>query len=89
MIKKFLDEAPRATLTGSVVTHLPANDTSVTISFEGNSYNISMVEGEVAVSGEEGLTCFSNDNKLYVSSTSGSIGAEAIEVLAAVRSAAI
>ena len=85
MIKKFRDDAPRATLTGSAVTHLPANDTSVTISFEGNSYNISMVEGEVAVSGgEEGriFAFFSNDNKLYVSSTSGSIGAEAIEVLA-------
>ena len=42
-------------------------------------------DGEVTVTGgEEGriYAFFSNDNKLYVSSTSGSIGAEAIEVLA-------
>ena len=85
MIKKFRDDAPRATLAGSAVSNLPANGTSVALSFEGNNYNISMVDGEVAVSGgEEGriFAFFSNDNKLYVSSTSGSIGAEAIEVLA-------
>ena len=85
MIKKFRDDAPRATLAGAAVSNLPVNGTSVAISFEGNSYNISMVDGEVAVSGgEDGriFAFFSNDNKLYVSSTSGSIGAEAIEVLA-------
>ena len=85
MIKKFRDDAPRATLTGSAVSNLPANDTSVAISFEGNSYDISMVDGEVVVTGgEEGriFAFFSNDNKLYVSSTSGSVGAEAIKVLA-------
>ena len=85
MISKFRDDAPRATLAGSAVTDLPANGTSVALSFEDNTYNISMVDGEVTVSGgEEGriYAFFSNDNKLYVSSTSGSIGAEAIEVLA-------
>ena len=85
MIRKFRDDAPRATLAGSAVTDVPANGTSVAISFEGNTYNISMVDDEVSVSGgEEGriYAFFSNDNKLYVSSTSGSIGAEAIEVLA-------
>ena len=85
MIKKFRDDAPRATLTGSAVSSLPANDTSVAISFEGNSYDISMVDGEVVVTGgEQGriFAFFSNDNKLYVSSTSGSVGAEAIKVLA-------
>ena len=85
MISKFRDDAPRATLSGSAVTDFPANGTSVALSFEDNTYNISMVEGEVTVSGgEEGriYAFFSNDNKLYVSSTSGSIGAEAIEVLA-------
>ena len=85
MIKKFRDDAPRATLAGSAVSNLPANGTSVAVSFEGNNYNISMVDDEVTVSGgEDGriYAFFSNDNKLYVSSTSGSIGAEAIEVLA-------
>ena len=85
MISKFRDDAPRATLAGSAVTDLPANGTSVALSFEGNTYNVSMVDGEVTVSGgEEGriYAFFSNDSKLYVSSTSGSIGAEAIEVLA-------
>ena len=85
MISKFRDDAPRATLSGSTVADFPANGTSVALSFEDNTYNISMVEGEVTVSGgEEGriYAFFSNDNKLYVSSTSGSIGAEAIEVLA-------
>ena len=85
MISKFRDDAPRATLSGSTVTDLPANGTSVALSFEDNIYNISMVDGEVTVSGgEEGriYAFFSNDDKLYVSSTSGSIGAEAIEVLA-------
>ncbi len=85
MISKFRDDAPRATLAGSAVTDLPANGTSVALSFEDNTYNIRMVDGEVTVSGgEEGriYAFFSNDNKLYVSSTSGSIGAEAIEVLA-------
>ena len=85
MIKKFRDDAPHATLTGNAVSNLPANGTSVTIGFEGNSYDISIVDGEVVVSGgEDGriFAFFSNDNKLYVSSTSGSIGAEAIEVLA-------
>ena len=85
MIKKFRDDAPRATLAGSAVSNLPANGTSVAVSFEGNNYTISMVGDEVTVSGgEDGriYAFFSNDNKLYVSSTSGSIGAEAIEVLA-------
>lgn len=44
-----------------------------------------MVDGEVSVSGgEEGriFAFFSNDDKLYISSTSGSVGAEAIEVVA-------
>jgi flagellar hook-associated protein 1 FlgK len=44
-----------------------------------------MVDGEVSVSGgEEGriYAFFSNDDRLYISSTSGSVGAEAIEVLA-------
>ena len=85
MIKKFRDDAPRATLAGSAVSNLPTNGTSVAVSFEGNNYNISMVGDEVTVSGgEDGriYAFFSNDNKLYVSSTSGSIGAEAIEVLA-------
>ena len=85
MIKKFRDDAPRATLAGSAVSNLPANGTSVAVSFEGNNYTISMVDDEVTVSGgEDGriYAFFSNDNKLYVSSTSGSIGAEAIEVLA-------
>ena len=85
MINKFRDDAPRATLAGSTVTDLPANGTSVAVSFEGNTYNISMVDGEVTVSGgEEGriYAFFSNDNILYVSSTSGSVGAEPIEVLA-------
>ena len=85
MISKFRDDAPRATLAGSAVTDLPANGISVALRFEDNTYNISMVDGEVTVSGgEEGriYAFFSNDNKLYVSSTSGSIGAEAIEVLA-------
>ena len=85
MIEKFRDDAPRATLAGSAVTNVPANGTSVAVSFEGNTYNISMADGEVSVSGgEEGriYAFFSNDSKLYVSSTSGSIGAEAIEVLA-------
>ena len=85
MIKKFRDDAPRATLTGNAVSNLPANGTSVTIGFEGNSYDVSMMDGEVVVTGgEDGriFAFFSNDNKLYVSSTSGSIGAEAIEVLA-------
>ena len=73
MINKFRDDAPRATLAGSTVTDLPANGTSVAVSFEGNTYNISMVDGEVTVSGgEEGrIYAFSNDNILYVSSTSG------------------
>jgi flagellar hook-associated protein 1 FlgK len=85
MIKKFRDDAPRATLAGSAVTDIPVDGTSVAISFEGNTYNITMMDGEVSVSGgEEGriYAFFSNDNKLYISSTSGSIGAEAIEVLA-------
>ena len=85
MIEKFRDDAPRATLAGSAVTNLPVDGTSVAISFEGNTYNITMIDDEVSVSGgEEGriYAFFSNDNKLYVSSTSGSIGAEAIEVLA-------
>jgi flagellar hook-associated protein 1 FlgK len=85
MIKKFRDDAPRATLAGSAVTNIPVDGTSVAISFEGNTYNITMMDGEVSVSGgEEGriYAFFSNDNKLYISSTSGSIGAEAIEVLA-------
>jgi len=85
MLKKFRDDAPRATLAGSAVTNIPVDGTSVAISFEGNSYNITMMDGEVSVSGgEEGriYAFFSNDNKLYISSTSGSIGAEAIEVLA-------
>ena len=86
MISKFRDDAPRATL-ASVVTDLPANGTSVALSFEDNTHNVSMVDGEVTVSGGEGriYAFFSNDNKLYVSSTSGSIGAEAIEVLAIAR----
>ena len=85
MIKKFRDDAPNATLAGSAVSAIPADGASVAVSFEGNTYNISMVDGEVAVTGgEDGriYAFFSNDNKLYVSSTSGSIGAEAIEVLA-------
>ena len=85
MIKKFRDDAPRATLAGSAVTNIPVDGTSVAISFEGNTYNITMMDGEVSISGgEEGriYAFFSNDNKLYISSTSGSIGAEAIEVLA-------
>ena len=85
MITKFRDDAPRATLAGSAVSSLPADGTSVAVSFEGNTYNISMVDGEVSVSGgEEGriYAFFSSDDKLYISSTSGSVGAEAIEVLA-------
>jgi flagellar hook-associated protein 1 FlgK len=85
MITKFRDNAPQATLAGSAVSNLPVDGTSVAISFEGNTYNISMVDGEVSVSGgEEGriFAFFSNDDKLYISSTSGSVGAEAIEVVA-------
>ncbi|MEK9553937.1 MAG: hypothetical protein VW446_11800, partial [Alphaproteobacteria bacterium] len=78
MIKKFRDDAPRATLAGSAVTNIPVDGTSVAISFEGNTYNITMMDGEVG----RIYAFFSNDNKLYISSTSGSIGAEAIEVLA-------
>ena len=85
MITKFRDNAPQATLAGSAVSNLPVDGTSVAVSFEGNTYNISMVDGEVSVSGgEEGriFAFFSNDDKLYISSTSGSVGAEAIEVVA-------
>lgn len=85
MIAKFRDDAPRATLAGSAVSNPPVDGTTVAIGFEGNTYNISMVDGEVAVTGgEEGriYAFFSNDDKLYVSSTNGTIGAEAIEVLA-------
>lgn len=85
MITKFRDDAPRATLSGSAVSSLPVDGTSVAVSFEGNTYNISMVDGEVSVSGgEEGriYAFFSSDDKLYISSTSGSVGAEAIEVQA-------
>ena len=84
MITKFRDTAPIATMTGSAVTGEPAEGSSVAISFEGQTYTLSMVDGEVDVSGgEDGRirAFFSNDNKLYISSTSGSVGAEAISVL--------
>ena len=90
MIKKFRDDAPRATLAGSAVSNLPANGTSVAVSFEGNNYNISMVDDEVTVSGgEDGriYAFFSNDKKLYVSSTSG-IAPKPLRFLPTVRSAA-
>lgn len=84
MITKFRDTAPVATLTGSAVTDEPADGSSVALSFEGQTYTLSMVDGEVAVSGgEDGRirAFFSNDDKLYISSTSGSVGAESISVL--------
>ena len=84
MITKFRDTAPVATLTGSAVTDEPAEGSSVAISFEGQTYTLSMVDGEVEVGGgEDGRirAFFSNDDKLYISSTTGSVGAEAITVL--------
>ena len=84
MIQKFRDNAPVATLTGSAVSNVPIDGSAVTVSFEGNNYQISMVDGEVIVTGgEEGRlqAFFSNDDKLYISSTSGTISASQITVL--------
>ena len=84
MIKKFRDNAPFATLTGSAVSNQPVDGTSVSVRFEDNDYQISMVAGEVIVTGgEEGRiqAFFSNDDKLYVSSTSGTVSADPITVL--------
>ena len=84
MITKFRADAPAATMEGSVVAAIPDDGTSVSVSFEDNIYQISMVEGEVVVSGgEEGRlrAFFGNDDKLYISSTSGTISASQITVL--------
>ena len=69
MITKFRADAPAATMEGSVVAAIPDDGTSVSVSFEDNIYQISMVEGEVVVSGgEEGRlrAFFGNDDKLYI-----------------------
>ena len=84
MLKKFRDAAPIATLAGSAVSPITANGKSVVIEFEGQNYSLTMVNGEVIVSGgEEGriTAFFSNDNKLYISSNSGTISADPITVL--------
>ena len=84
MITKFRADAPAATMEGSVVAALPEDGTTVSVSFEDNIYQISMVEGEVVVSGgEEGRlrAFFGNDDKLQISSTSGTISASQITVL--------
>ena len=84
MITKFRADAPAATMEGSVVSAVPDDGTGVSVSFEDNIYRIGMVEGEVVVSGgEEGRlrAFFGNDDKLYISSTSGTISASQITVL--------
>ncbi len=84
MLKKFRDAAPIATLAGSAVSPITADGKSVAIEFEGQNYSLTMVNGEVIVSGgEEGriTAFFSNDNKLYISSNSGTISADPITVL--------
>ncbi len=84
MIKKFRDDAPIAALTGTAVSSIPANGTSVSVSFENNQYQISMVDDEVVVTGgEEGRlrAFFGKDKVLYVSSTSGTISSSNISVL--------
>ena len=62
MITKFRADAPAATMEGSVVAAIPDDGTGVSVSFEDNIYRISMVEGEVVVSGgEKGVSGLSSE----------------------------
>jgi len=86
MIRALRDQAPIATLQGAPGA-MPLQTDSVQLSFEGQTYTLAMVEGEVHVSGGEPgrlLGFFDDRMRLNVVSNAGSIQRSSIEVVAGV-----
>ena len=83
MIDKLRANAPIAYKVGSVAT--PAEDDSLLVSFEGQTYKIEFDDGDAIVSGGERdrLTAFfDSSQRLHIVSSAGSVGKSAIDVQA-------
>ena len=82
MISKFRADAPVAQIVGEPAT--PQSGDAVHLTFEGQTYVLTIDEGEAIVSGGEPgrLTAFFDaQDRLHVVSTDGTIGKSKIEVL--------
>ncbi len=82
MIDKLRANAPVAYKVGSAAT--PAEEDSLLVSFEGQTYNIEFDDGDAIVSGGEPdrLTAFfDSSDRLHIVSSAGSIGKSAIDVV--------
>lgn len=82
MIEKFRADVPIASIVGTAAT--PNAGDSLSLTFEGKSYTLTVNGDEVEVSGgePERLTAFFDaDKRLHIVSNSGTIGKSAIDVV--------
>ena len=83
MVNALREQAPISSLSGSVVpASLPADGSSVAVSFAGDIYNLTMQNGEVVISGGEAgrLTAYFDRDGLLQIVGGGSIAGEEITV---------
>ena len=53
LLNKIREEAPTSKIEGSIISNLPSDDSELDVVFEGQTYSIKMISGELLVNGPE------------------------------------
>ena len=53
LLNKIREEAPTSKIEGSIISNLPSDDSELDVVFEGQTYSLKMISGELRVDGPE------------------------------------